>query len=54
MNFKEQLGLPYHTEEEWIDYIKRIQTLNAERLNDCQELIRIREDFRTWTMNKLM
>ena len=53
-NFKEELGLPYHTEEEWIDYIKRIQTLNAERLNDCQELIRIREDFRTWTMNKLM
>ena len=38
-NFKEELGLPYETEEEWIEYIKKIQTLNAERLSESSELI---------------
>jgi len=37
--FKQELGLPYDDELEWIDYIKKLQDLNAERLNDCQELI---------------
>ena len=38
-NFKVELGLPYETEEEWIEYIKKIQTLNAERLSESSELI---------------
>jgi|TARA_R100001509_G_C4819209_1_gene199169 hypothetical protein len=38
-NFKEELGLPYETEEEWIEYIKKIQTLNAERLSESSELL---------------
>lgn len=53
-NFREQLNLEYETEQEWIDYIKKIQTLNAERLNDCEELIKLRTDIRNWTANKLM
>lgn len=53
-NFKEEFGLPYNTEEEWIDYIKKIQTLNAERLNDCEELIKLRGDIRDWNLNKIM
>lgn len=42
-NFKLQLGLPYDEEETWINYIKKLQDLNAERLNDCQELLKILE-----------
>ena len=53
-NFKEQLNLEYNTEQEWIDYIKKIQTLNIERLNDCEELIKLREGIRDWNLNKLM
>lgn len=53
-NFKEQLNLEYETEQEWIDYIKKLQDLNAERLNDLQELIQLRENYRTWRLNKLM
>ncbi len=53
-NFKKELGLPYNTEEEWINYIKKIQDLNAERLNDCQELIKLREGIRDWNLNKIM
>lgn len=53
-NFKEELNLEYNTEKEWIDYIKKIQTLNAERLNDCQELIKLRQDIRDWNLNKIM
>ena len=34
--------------------IKKLQDLNAERLNDCEELIKLRTDIRTWTANKLM
>ena len=53
-NFKEELNLDYNTEEEWINYIKKIQDLNAERLNDCEQLIQIREEWRNWTLNKIM
>jgi hypothetical protein len=53
-NFKEELKLEYNTEKEWIDYIKKIQTLNIERLNDCEELIKLREGIRDWNLNKLM
>jgi len=37
-NFKLQLGLPYDDENTWIEYIKSIQSLNAERLEDCEKL----------------
>jgi hypothetical protein len=53
-NFKVELGLPYNTEQEWIDYIKKLQDLNAERLNDIQELIKLREGIRDWNLNKIM
>tara|TARA_R110000803_G_scaffold65563_2_gene126733 strand:- start:5120 stop:5356 length:237 start_codon:yes stop_codon:yes gene_type:complete len=53
-NFKEEFNLEYNTEQEWIDYIKKIQTLNIERLNDCEELIKLREGIRDWNLNKLM
>ena len=39
--FKQELGLPYNTDEEWIDYIKRLQTLNAERLKDLTEAVEL-------------
>jgi hypothetical protein len=42
-NFKLQLGMPYDDEGAWIDYIKKIQDLNAERLNDCKELTELLE-----------
>ena len=29
---KSELGLPYDDDEEWIEYIKKLQDLNAERL----------------------
>ena len=37
--FKEEIGLPYNTDDEWIDYIKRLQTINATRSKDCKQLI---------------
>ena len=40
-NFKLQLGLPYDDEETWINYIKKIQDLNAERLNDCNKFMEL-------------
>lgn len=38
-NFKEELGLPYDDEADWIEYIKKLQTLNSERLSESSELI---------------
>ena len=35
--------MPYDDEGEWIDYIKKIQDLNAERLKDCKELTELLE-----------
>ena len=35
---KEELGLPYDSDEEWVDYIKKIQELNSQRCNDVNEL----------------
>ena len=37
-NFKTIFGLPYQTEDDWIDYIKSIQDTNAKLLNDVSEL----------------
>lgn len=42
-NFKLQLGMPYDDEGAWIDYIKKIQELNTERLKDCQQLTELLE-----------
>tara|TARA_R110002110_G_scaffold15283_2_gene69003 strand:- start:968 stop:1204 length:237 start_codon:yes stop_codon:yes gene_type:complete len=53
-NFKEELNLEYNTENEWIDYIKKIQTLNAERLNDSIELLKIKGDHTLIFLNKIM
>ena len=39
LQMKLATGMPYDTEEEWIEYVKRLQDLNAERLNDCEKLI---------------
>jgi hypothetical protein len=36
---KQETGLPFDTEEEWIAYIKKIQVLNAERLTDCKTMM---------------
>jgi hypothetical protein len=40
-NFKIQLGLPYDDEEAWIEYIKKLQDINAERLNDCNKFMEL-------------
>jgi|TARA_R100000149_G_scaffold66067_1_gene43078 hypothetical protein len=40
---KEETGMPYQTDEEWVEYIINLQTLNAERLNDVDELTRLLE-----------
>tara|TARA_R110002049_G_scaffold60028_7_gene161871 strand:- start:2345 stop:2593 length:249 start_codon:yes stop_codon:yes gene_type:complete len=41
LQMKLATGMPYDTEEEWIEYVKRLQDLNAERLNDCEKLIEL-------------
>ncbi len=38
---KEETGLPYNDDEEWVDYIQNLQTLNAERLNDIEHLTKL-------------
>jgi len=37
-NFKTIFGLPYQDEDDWIDYIKKLQDTNAQRLNEVNEL----------------
>ena len=36
---KEELGLPYNTDEEWVDYIKG-QSKPCENCKGCEEVIR--------------
>lgn len=48
---KEELGLPYNDEEEWISYIKKIQNLNAERLTDCNDLLQVVEGYKHYFAN---
>lgn len=43
---KSELGLPYDDDEEWIEYIKKLQDLNAERLADCEKLLKVSEGYR--------
>ena len=37
-NFKTVFGLPYQTEDDWMDYIKNLQDTNTERLNEVNKL----------------
>jgi len=46
LQMKLATGMPYDTEEEWIEYVKRLQDINAERLNDCQNLLKLVEESR--------
>ena len=46
LQMKLATGMPYDTEDEWIDYVIRLQNLNAERLTDCQNLIKLVEESR--------
>ena len=46
-SFKEELGMPYNTDDEWIDYIKRLQEINADRLKDLQDTINLLQMFKT-------
>ena len=46
LDMKLATGMPYDTEEEWIEYVKKLQNLNAERLNDCQNLLKLAEESR--------
>ena len=48
---KEELGLPYDDEEEWISYIKNLQNLNAERLTDCNDLLQVVEGYKHYFAN---
>ena len=43
---KAELGLPYDDDEEWISYIKKLQDLNAERLNDCEKFLKVIEGYK--------
>jgi hypothetical protein len=52
---KEETGLPYNDDEEWVDYIQNLQTLNAERLNEVEhltELLRVQNlQYQTFVNN---
>lgn len=48
---KSELGLPYDDDEEWIEYIKKLQDLNAERLNDCNKFMEIISGFQNFINN---
>ena len=52
---KTETGMPFNTDQEWVDYIKKLQDLNAERLTDCQnlmELLRVeKQNFSNWYNN---
>lgn len=48
---KSELGLPYDDDEEWIEYIKKIQDLNAERLNDCNNFMEVIKGFQNFLNN---
>ena len=48
---KEELGLPYDDDEEWVSYIKKLQDQNAERLNDCNELLAVITGYKNFINN---
>ena len=41
-NFKEAFGLPFHTDEEWINFFKELQESSLQ-LNDYKQDVRKRE-----------
>ena len=48
---KEELGMPYTEDEDWIDYIKQLQEQNAERCQDCKELLKVIEGYKVFISN---
>ena len=38
-DFKEELGMPYHTGDEWIGYIKSLQIANIEMRADLEKAV---------------
>lgn len=52
-SFKEECGLPFHTEDEWIGYIHSLQETNKELREDLEKAVAvmkvylIREEMRT-------
>ena len=52
---KTETGMPFQTDQEWVDYIKKLQDLNAERLTDCQNLMKLlemeKQNFSNWINN---
>ena len=52
---KEETGLPYNDDDEWVNYIQNLQTLNAERLNEVEhltELLRVQNlQYQTFVNN---
>jgi len=52
---KTETGMVYNTDQEWVDYIKKLQDLNAERLTDCQNLMKLleaeKQSFSNWYNN---
>ena len=48
---KEELGLPYDDDEEWVSYIKKLQAQTAERLNDCNELLAVITGYKNFINN---
>ena len=38
-DFKEELGMPFHTGDEWIGYIKSLQEANAEMRADLEKAV---------------
>jgi len=54
---KTKTGMPYNDDQEWVDYIKKLQDLNAERLTDCQNLMKLlemeKQNFSNWINNSV-
>lgn len=50
-SLKEKLGIPYNEDEEWIDYIIKLQELNAERCRDCEKLLKVIEGYKVFVNN---
>ena len=54
---KTETGMVYNTDQEWVDYIKKLQDLNAERLTDCQNLMKLleaeKQSFSNWYNNSV-
>jgi len=48
---KQELGLPYNDDEEWVEYIKGLQEKNAERCQDCKDLLEVVEGYKAFINN---